>query len=183
MGGVPWLKGRRVLDLFDDSDIDIELPVLRVLMSLNLEFYQLILAGQKFHEFRKRYATKDQRSQWFVYLTAPEARLAPVIDLDVPIVDTPDRIAAIAEHGRAGNGASVADYLADRAEGTALPLRHVREYEGFTGEQLAVELGSWHPPQGYILIDQHPDLAAVCDRLITGQIVRELPVRPPAPIS
>lgn len=82
----------------------------RVLMSLNPEYYDLMWARQKFHEFRRRYLTGP--TTCFFYLTAPESRLAPVIDLDAGIAGSPEKLARIAEVARQGNGQSVYDYLA-----------------------------------------------------------------------
>lgn len=59
---------------------------------------------------RRRFLT-GRPTTWYVYLTAPVSRLAAVIDLDEAVVDTPTRIAEIAEAVRAGNGASVYECL------------------------------------------------------------------------
>jgi predicted transcriptional regulator len=151
----------------------------RVLMSLNPEYYELIWQRLKRHEFRRRYV-EGRPTTWFVYLTAPVSRLAAVIDLDVAVVDTPARIADLAEQARAGNGTSVFDYLKDLKSGFALPIRKVREYSGFTAVELAGMLGSFHPPQGYTLIDRHRALAEVCDTFVSTDVARELVVQHPA---
>jgi predicted transcriptional regulator len=70
-------------------------------MALKPEFYDLIWAGLKTHEFRRRFV-EDRAVRWFVYLTAPVSRLAAVIDLGPAVVDAPGRIAAIAETARPG---------------------------------------------------------------------------------
>lgn len=119
----------------------------------------------------------------YVYLTAPTSRLAAVIDLDEAVVDGPQAIAAIAERANPGNGESVYAYLKDLERGYALPIRTVREYEGFTAEQLATMLDGFHPPQGYTLIDKHPKWVRVCDQLTQAPVVRELVVDHPAPVS
>ncbi|WP_218003072.1 ASCH domain-containing protein [Nocardia asiatica] len=164
-------------DLFDD--IGFPAPAPRVLMSLHAEYYELIMAGQKVFEYRKRYAT-DAPSTWIVYLNAPVSRLTAVIDLGEPITGSPAEIAAIAEHARPGNGEPVRSYLEPAGRGVALPIQRVREYSGFTADDLAAALGKWHPPQGYILVDRNPALAALCDELAAGAIVRELQLQPHA---
>ena len=60
--------------------------------------------------------------RWFVYLNAPVSRLAAVIDLGSAIVDAPERIAAIAEAARPGNGASVLEYVRDLERAFAIPI-------------------------------------------------------------
>jgi predicted transcriptional regulator len=154
----------------------------RVLMSLNPVYYNLIWDGLKRHEFRRRYLT-GQPTQWFVYLTAPISRLTAVIDLDEPIVDTPRHIADLAEQARGGNGATVFDYLKDLKQGFAMPITTVREHDGFNVEQLVDRLGSFHPPQGYTLVNRNPALAALCDDLVFGPVMREMTVHHPALIS
>jgi len=166
-------------DLFGAAEVD--LPVKRVLMSLNPEYYDLIWQRLKRHEFRRRYLT-GQPTTWFVYLTAPVSRLAAVIDLDTAIVASPARVADIAEQAREGNGASVFEYLKDLDNGFALPIRRVREFPGFAAGELTELLGKFHPPQGYTLIDNHPSLAAVCDKLIASDPERELVVEHPASV-
>lgn len=161
------------MDLFEGADIEIRPP--RVLMSLHAEYYDLMWSGAKVFEYRKRYGV-DGPSTWYVYLNAPVSRLAAVIDLDPPVTGSPSEIADLAERARTGNGASVLAYLEPAGRGVALPIRHVREYPGFTAEQLTAALGKWHPPQGYTMIDRHPALAKICDELTAATIVRERPI-------
>lgn len=167
-------------DLFGTAEFD--LPVERVLMSLNPEYYELIWQRLKRHEFRRRYLA-DRPTTWFVYLTAPVSTLAAVIDLDEAVVASPTRIAEIAEQARAGNGQSVFDYLKDLENGFALPIKKVREFPGFTAEELTGMLGTFHPPQGYTLVDKNPALASVCDKLTLTDPVRELVVEHPASVT
>lgn len=166
-------------DLFGAAGIEVPVECERVLMSLNPEYYDLIWQDLKRHEFRRRYLS-GKPTTWFVYLTAPVSRLAAVIDLDTAIVDTPRRIADIAEQARVGNGESVYAYLEDLERGFAIPIKQVREYPGFTAGELGEMLGSFHPPQGYTLINRHPVLASVCDKLVSTAPVRHLTVRHPA---
>lgn len=167
-------------DLFGTAEFD--LPVERVLMSLNPEYYDLIWQRLKRHEFRRRYLA-DRPTTWFVYLTAPVSKLAAAIDLDEAVVASPTRIAEIAEQARVGNGESVLEYLKDLENGFALPIKKVREFPGFTAEELTDMLGKFHPPQGYTLVDKNPALASVCDKLTAAEPVRELVVEHPASVT
>lgn len=169
-------------DLFGAAHLDLPVKRERVLMSLNPEYYELMWEGHKRHEFRRRFLA-DRPTLWFVYLTAPVSKLAAVIDLDPAIVDAPRRIAAIAEQACVGNGESVYAYLKDLERGFAIPIRRVREYCGFTADELAAMLGAFHPPQGYTLVDRNPALADVCDKLISSELLRELVVQHPASVS
>jgi hypothetical protein len=67
--------------------------------------------------------------------------------------------------------------------GFALPIKKVREYPGFSTGQLAGMLGSFHPPQGYTLVDKYRALADVCDKLMSDKVVRELIVQHSAPVT
>jgi predicted transcriptional regulator len=148
-----------------------------VLMALNAEFYELIWHGLKTHEFRRRFL-EGRPVRWFVYLNAPVSRLAAVIDLGPAIVDVPERIAAIAEASRPGNGASVLAYVRDLDRAFAIPILHVAEFAGLAAADLRAELGSFHPPQGYVRLVQHPRLLAVCEKAAADAPVRQLRVHP-----
>ena len=148
-----------------------------VLMALNPEFYELIWRGLKTHEFRRRFL--DARPvRWFVYLNAPVSRLAAVIELGSAIVDAPERIAAIAEAARPGNGASVLEYVRDLERAFAIPILSVTEYPGLPVAELRAELGDFHPPQGYVRLAQHRQLLAACEEMAATAPVRTLRVHP-----
>ena len=162
-------------DLFGDAGLTDHGEPESVLMSLNPQYYQLMWQGLKIHEFRRRYL-RGRTTSWYVYLTAPVSRLAAVIDLGEAVVDTPRRIADIAERARVGNGASVYEYMADLQQGFALPICRVREYEGFSASELGDMIGSFHPPQGYTLLARHPQWGSVCDKLTASGPLREMTI-------
>ena len=160
-------------DLFGDASVDTGAEP--VLMALHAEYYELIWQGLKIHEFRRRFM-KGRLARWFVYLNAPVSRLAAVIDLGPAVVDVPEQIAAIAERVRAGNGASVLEYVKDLERAFAIPILHVAEYPGLSAGQLRDELGTFRPPQGYVRLSQHPRLLAVCEKVADEIPVREMSV-------
>ncbi|WP_256095313.1 hypothetical protein [Micromonospora carbonacea] len=161
--------------LFGDDDFlaDNREPVL---MSLHAVYYDLIWAGEKTHEFRRRFLS-GRPVRWYVYLNAPVARLGPVIDLAPAVVDSPQRIAAIAEQTRAGNGASVLEYVRDLEQAFAIPIERVSEYPGVSIAELKAELGEFHPPQGYVKLRNHPELLGICEKVTAESPVREMTVR------
>ncbi len=160
-------------DLFGDSGPGTDAEP--VLMALHAEYYELIWQGLKTHEFRRRFL-ESRPARWFVYLNAPVSRLAAVIDLGPAMVDVPEQIAAIAERARAGNGASVLEYVRDLKRAFAIPILHVAEYPGLSAGQLRDELGAFHPPQGYVRLSQHRRLLAVCEKVAAEAPVREMTV-------
>ncbi|GAA2798694.1 hypothetical protein [Saccharopolyspora taberi] len=160
------------------NDVGANLPGDRVLMSLKPEYYELMWEGLKTHEFRRRYL-KGQPTTWYVYLTAPVSKLTAVINLDEAVVGSPRSLADIAERANPGSGKSVYAYLEDVELAHAMPIRMIREYPGFTADQLAVMLDGFQAPQGYTLIDKHADWAGTCDRLTQAPVVRELVIQHP----
>jgi hypothetical protein len=56
--------------------------------------------------------------------------LGAVIDLGPALVDTPKRIAAIAEQAREGNGALILEYAQDLERAFAIPILRVAEFPG-----------------------------------------------------
>jgi hypothetical protein len=66
----------------------------------------------------------------------------------------------------------------DLDQAFAIPILNVREYRGVPASELRAELGAFHPPQGYVRLAQHRALLAVCERMASGDPVRELRVRP-----
>lgn len=151
-------------------------------MALDAQWYDLMWRGEKTHEFRRRYLT-GVPTQWFVYLSAPAARLCAIIDLDPAIEDTPEKIAQIADHTRPGNGATVLPYLAKDGKevGYALPMRRVREFRGIGAQELSQILDGFHPPRGYTMVDRHPTWRAVCDKLLIMPPTREITIPQPSP--
>jgi len=148
-----------------------------VLMALNPEFYELIWQGRKTHEFRRRFL-EGRLVRWFVYLNAPVSRLTAAIDLGSAIVDVPERVAAIAEAARPGNGASVLEYVRDLDRAFAIPILSVTEYPGVPVGELQAELGAFHPPQGYVRLAQHGPLLEVCEKMAADAPVRRMRVHP-----
>ncbi|GAA3239920.1 hypothetical protein [Actinocorallia longicatena] len=146
-----------------------------ILMALHAEYFDLIWQGLKTHEFRRRFL-EGRPTRWFVYLNAPVSRLAAVIDLGPAVVDAPKLIAEIAEAARAGNGASVLEYVKDLDRAFAIPILCVTEYRGLSADDLRQALGRFHPPQGYIRLNRHPELLAVCEKVAAAPPIREMVV-------
>jgi hypothetical protein len=104
------------------------------------------------------------------------SRLAAVIDLGPAVVDVPEQIAAIAERARAGNGASVLEYVRDLERAFAIPILRVSEYSGLSADDLRDELCQFHPPQGYARLAHHPEMLAVCEKAAEEEPIRRMTV-------
>jgi predicted transcriptional regulator len=152
-----------------------ERPAEPVLMALHAEYYELIWWGLKTHEFRRRFL-EGRPARWFVYLNAPVSRLAAVIDLGPAVVGVLEQIAEIAERARAGNGASVLEYVRDLERAFAIPILGVSEYPGLSADEFREELGRFHPPQGYVRLAQHPEMLAVCEKAPAEEPIRWMTV-------
>ncbi len=151
-----------------------ELSPVPVVMSLDTQGYERMWSGRRTHEFRRRFPT-GAPAQWFVYVTGPEARLCAVIDLGTAIEGSPREIARIAERTSPGEGALVEEYLAGggREVGYAMPVLRVREFPGFTDADLDRMLDGFRPPEEHVLVEGHVGWRAVCDKLLSGAVVRE----------
>ena len=160
-------------DLFGETDSGPNAEP--VLMALHAEYYELIWQGLKTHEFRRRFL-EGRSTRWFVYLNAPVSRLGAVIALGPAVVDTPRRIAAIAEQARSGNGVSVLKYVQDLERAFAIPILHVSEYPGLSADELRDELGRFHPPQGYVRLNQHPQMLRLCEKVAADAPIRQMTV-------
>ncbi|WP_433294379.1 hypothetical protein ACQP2F_32955 [Actinoplanes sp. CA-030573] len=150
-------------------------PPVRVVMSLYPQYYDLILNRRKRHEFRRHFLP-GVATRWFVYLADPIAALTAVIDLAPAVIDTPTTIAELAEQVHPGNGASVLAYLGDVPLGYAMPILRVREYPPLPGEDLADVFGRPPAIRRYTLVDQDPQLAALCTRFTGQKPVRDLDI-------
>jgi hypothetical protein len=49
-------------------------------------------------------------------------------------------------------------YVRDPDQAFAIPILSVAEYPGLAAADLHAELGSFHPPQGYPRLAQHPQM-------------------------
>jgi hypothetical protein len=106
------------------------------------------------------------------------ARLAAVIDLGPALVDVPERIAAVAEAARPGNGASVLEYVRDLDRAFVIPILSVTEYPGVPVAELRSELVAFHPPQGYVRLAQHRPLLGVREKMTSYAPVHHRRVHP-----
>jgi predicted transcriptional regulator len=163
-------------DLFTLTDAEQPAPE-PVLMSLNPAYYELIWAAEKHFEYRRRYLHGP--TQWFTWLTSPEARLGSVIDLGQPVIAAPAEIAELAERSRPGNGASVYEYTQDLQVAYAVPIVRIREVDGPNLRELRARLGRFSPPQNYIRVRHNPALLRLCRELLTLPATREMTVTPP----
>ncbi|MGW4412982.1 hypothetical protein ACWEJ6_54110 [Nonomuraea sp. NPDC004702] len=151
-----------------------------IMMTLYAEYYELMWQGLKTYEFRRRFL-RDQPVTWWVYLNAPVSRLMAVIDLGPAIVGSPQEIAAIAERGNPGNGASVLEYVQDLEQAYAIPILRVREFEGLSETELRERLGSWQPPHGYLRLrePESRDILHICEQIAIEEPIRQMAVRHP----
>ncbi|SDG94028.1 hypothetical protein SAMN05421505_109191 [Sinosporangium album] len=76
-----------------------------------------------------------------------------------------------------GNGASVLAYVQNLEQVFAIPILHVTEYPGAPIARLRDGLGSFHPPQGYVRLTQHPRLLEVCEKVALEAPIRHMSVR------
>lgn len=136
------------LTLFDENEVQTNRADY-ILMSLKPHFYQLILAGKKKHEFRKRFPDKPINA--FIYVTQPVGAVKALLELDNPIKEPEGLI------GHEGIG--VREFINGKKPGrVALPIKAIRPLKK------AVDLGvlknefNTFAPQSYIYLRNNPGL-------------------------
>jgi hypothetical protein len=70
----------------------------------------------------------------------------------------------------------VLEYVRDLERALAIPILHVSGYAGLSVDDLREELGRFHPPQGYVRLRRHPEMLAVCEKLVIETPVRQMTV-------
>ena len=93
-------------------------PVL--LLSLQPRYWPMFLDGSKRYEYRRTFRT--DAVQAYIYLSTPRKAICGWVDFGIPIVDTPEKIAELAERQCAGSRQPMLDYLQGSARGFAIPI-------------------------------------------------------------
>ncbi len=127
--GLDWDNGRRK-------------PLL--LLSLQPRYWPLIVSGVKRYEYRRSFRADAVRA--YIYLSSPRKEIAGFVDFGTPVIDTPERIADLAEQECSGSRRRMLDYLQGCEKGFAIPILELKERFRFTA------------PQGYMVLDRHPTL-------------------------
>lgn len=139
------------LTLFDEKE-SIEMGIRHadyILMSLKPQFYRMILAGKKKHEFRKRFPDKPINA--FIYVTQPVGAVKALLELDSPIKEPEGLI------GHEGIG--VREFIHGQKPGrVALPIRSVRPLKKAVNLEVLKTKFYTHAPQSYIYLHNNPGL-------------------------
>ena len=88
----------------------------------------------------------------YIYLSSPRKAICGMVDFDVPIIDTPERIAALSEQQQPGSRQGMLDYLYGRARGYAIPILACREITPIPYALLKAEY-DFSAPQHYLMLD------------------------------
>lgn len=120
-----------------------------ILMSLKPHFYQLILAGKKKHEFRRRFPDKPVNA--FIYVTQPVGAVKALLELDNPIKDPEGLI------GHEGIG--VREFINGQKPGrVALPIKAIRPLKEAVDLKVLRKKFNIFAPQSYIYLHNNPGL-------------------------
>lgn len=93
----------------------------KCLISLNPEAFNDFISGDKKFEYRRRYT--NEKTLAFIYVTSPIKQLRAAILFDKPIIDTPEKIAEIAELEHAHWKEGALKYLNGCKKGYAIPAK------------------------------------------------------------
>lgn len=139
--GIDWDNGRQK-------------PLL--LLSLQPRYWPLIVSGVKRYEYRRSF--RADAVQAYIYLSSPRKEIAGFVDFGTPVIDTPERIADLAEQECSGSRRRMLDYLQGCERGFAIPiLAHEELSPGIPLRELK-ERFRFTAPQGYMVLDKHPTL-------------------------
>ncbi len=126
-----------------------------ILLSMQPQYWQLVIAGVKKYEFRRLF--RRDAVQAYIYLSSPRKEIAGFIDFGLPLVSTPERIAELAEKHSPGSRQTMLDYMRGNKQGFAVPILTHEIIEPIALQELR-EKFNFTAPQGYLVLDNHPDL-------------------------
>lgn len=128
-----------------------------ILMSLQEQYYTQIINGTKKYEYRKVF--KEYPLSAFIYITKPKMVIKGYVKFGMPIIGTPEKISEIAEAQRLGHGKIILDYLNGLKKCYAVPILEVHEFnDELSIKQIKSAIPSFHPPQSYLTMENHPRL-------------------------
>lgn len=126
-----------------------------LLLSLHPGPYDQIKSGRKKYEYRRKFI--DGPSRAFIYVTSPVKAISGLIEIGAPIIDTPKRIAEIAEKEKCGSGHGTKEYLNGLEKGYAIPILSFWEIKPVGLEELR-EKFQFSAPQSYMYLSHKPHL-------------------------
>lgn len=142
------------MSLFENSSEPCQVPY--VLLSLQPEWYQLILSGQKKYEYRRKYL--KQESIAFIYVSSTTKAICAKINFGKPIIAPIEEIVKIREAERSGGGDGIRAYMEGLKEGFAIPIVNCQQIEPISLDELRQRWIKFTAPQSYILLDSKKDL-------------------------
>ena len=120
-----------------------------ILISLKPQFYELIMAGKKKHEFRNRFPNKKINA--FIYVTKPIGAIKALLELDEPIWEPKDLV------GHEGVG--VQEFIHGQKPGRmALPIKNIHPLKKEVDLTILNNEFNTSAPQSYIYLHKKPEL-------------------------
>lgn len=138
--------------LFADEEMG---PKPLILLSLQPQYWQLVLNGSKKYEYRRLF--REDAVQAYIYLSTPRKEIAGFIDFDIPLIRPPVEIADLAEIQSPGSRQGMMDYLGDRKQSYAIPILFHESFAPIPLSMLRERFG-FIAPQSYLVLDKHPEL-------------------------
>ncbi|NKC19987.1 hypothetical protein CWC29_014315 [Pseudoalteromonas sp. S4498] len=126
-----------------------------LLLSLQPQYWQLVLSGEKKFEYRRLF--RKDAVQAYIYLSSPRKEIVGFIDFDVPLISSPKEIADLAESQSPGSYKGMMEYLGTRDNGFAIPILSYDSFEGIPLADLRERFG-FTAPQSYLVLDNNPAL-------------------------
>ncbi len=123
-----------------------------LLISLDKKYFDQIKSGIKKFEYRRKFI--DEPGRAYLYITAPTKKITSFIDFGVPIIDTPKKIAEVAEKQVSGIGQEIYEYMSDLDYGYVIPIKRLVTFKSVSLDYLRIKFLNFHPPQSYLYLNK-----------------------------
>lgn len=127
-----------------------------ILLSLQPQYWDMILEGAKKYEYRRLFR-KDAVNA-YIYVSTPRKEIVGFVEFAEPIIDSPENIASFAEKQRPGSQKPMLDYMKNCDVGYAIPILSYEAIKPLSLKILRDYFPNFTAPQNYIVLDNNPQL-------------------------
>ena len=139
----------------------------RILISLQTQYWQLIVEAKKDYEYRRIF--RNDAVTAFVYATAPVNAVVGVVEFDVPIIASIAEICGIVERQSPGSTQRMMEYMKGLDKAYAVPILSYQVLGAPVPiQEIRRQVHDFHPPQSYLILANHPALHALLQERRSG---------------
>lgn len=122
----------------------------KILLSINPEYVEKILLGQKKYEYRKVKPSRKDIDKMIIYSTAPVKMIVAEVYIEDIIIERPDKLWELTKEYSGVNKDFFDKYYKGKEYGVAYKLRKVLVYDK---PKKLEDIGIGYAPQSFIYID------------------------------